>query len=117
MSDAPDSFSIAGIVGGILSLLTALGGAVRWLFTRQDRREAALERKEAALVAKLERRVAALESETRDLWLVLGYVLPALHRHDPLDPALRMAAKILGDKFPIDPATPADMRETISKIS
>ena len=83
------------------------------MLTRQDRREAALERKEAALVTRLEARVAALEMETRELWMVLGYVLPALHRHDPLDPALRMAAKILGDKFPIDPVAPPDMAETI----
>jgi hypothetical protein len=116
LTDTPDSLGIAGIVGGALSILTAFAGGIRWLLRRHDRREATLERKEAALVRKLEARVTALEEETRSLWMVIGYVIPALHRHDPLDPALRMASKILGDKFPIDPVAGPDMRTTTTKF-
>ena len=105
MTDPADSLGVAGLVGGALSILTAIAGGIRWLLRRHDRREATLERKEAALVKKLEARVTILEEETRSLWMVIGYVIPALHRHDPSDPALRMASKILGDKFPIDPVT------------
>ena len=65
---------------------------------------------------KLEERVTALEEETRNLWMVIGAVIPALHRHDPLDPALRMAAKILGDKFPIDPVMPGDITAALARI-
>jgi len=115
MADAPDGLGIAGIVGGALSILTAIGGGLRWLLTRQDRREAVIERKEAALMRKLEARVTALEEETHDLWMVIGAVIPALHRHDPLDPALRMAAKILGDKFPIDPVMPGDIMAALAR--
>ena len=102
MSDGPDALSIGGIVGGILSLLAAIGAAVQWLVSRSDTRADKIEVKEAELVEKLERRVDALEEDNRRIWLALSYVVPALHAHDPLSPALRHAAKILGDAFPID---------------
>lgn len=112
----PSALDVAGTVGGAITILGSIGAGIRWLFKRHDSREAALDRKEAALIAKLEKRVDALELETRNLWAVVSYVIPALHAHEPHSPALRMAAKILGDKFPIDFSTPADMTDLVNKI-
>lgn len=112
----PGDLNTVGIAGGIITFLGLIGGGIRFLFTRHDSRSAALDRKEAELVAKLEKRVDALEQETRNLWTVVSYVIPALHAHDPASPALRMAAKILGDRFPIDFATPADMTDLLNKM-
>lgn len=113
---SPDGFDIAGIVGGAVTFLASVGGGIKWLFGRAERREKALDAKEAELVAKLESRVAALEEDNRKIWLALSYVVPALHAHDPKSPALAQAAKILGDAFPIDLNTPKDMTDTLSKL-
>jgi hypothetical protein len=112
----PSGWDIAATIGGIVTIFGSVGAGIRWLFTRHDSREAALDRKEAELVAKLEKRVDALEQETRNLWTVVSYVIPALHAHDPFSPALRMAAKILGNKFPIDFETPEEMAELLKNI-
>lgn len=102
MSDTASGWDIAGIVGGIGTLASLIGAGIWRLISRADTRTASIEAKEAALVTKLELRVAALEEDNRRIWLALSYVVPALHAHDPGSPALRMAAKLLGDAFPID---------------
>jgi len=116
MSTGPDGFDIAGIIGGVVTFLASIGGGIKWLFGRAERREKALDAKEAELVAKLEQRVAALEEDNRKIWMALSYVVPALHAHDPKSPALKAAAQILGNAFPVDLNTPKDMTDTLSKI-
>jgi hypothetical protein len=116
MAGEPSGLDIAAIAGGAITILGAIGTALKFLFSRADRRERALDEKEAELVKKLEQRVAALEEENRKLWIVIGYVVPALHSHDPLSPALRNASKILKDRFPVDFDTPADMAEALQRV-
>jgi len=116
MSDGADGLSLAGIIGGITTTAGLLGTGFWRLITRADRKAERIQAKEDALVAKLEKRVEALEEDNRKIWLALSYVVPALHAYDPKSPALRQAAKILGDSFPIDLNTPKDMTDTLSKI-
>ncbi len=120
---APSSWDIGGAVGGVVTLLTLAGAGIKALFKRADRREAALDRKEAELVAKLEgivkeqgKRIEALETDNRKIWMALSYVVPALHAHDPKSPALTRAAQILGNAIPIDLDTPPDMMATLDRI-
>jgi hypothetical protein len=112
----PSPYGLAAIIGGIPVIGGGIWGAIKWIIGRNDRRQAALDIKEDALVAKLELRVAALEADNRKIWLAFSFVVPALQAHDPQSPALRQAAKILGDAFPIDLDTPADMTATLGKI-
>jgi hypothetical protein len=112
LSDAPDGLSIAGIVGGVVTILTAIGTGINRMLTRKDRREAAQDARDDAVVVKLEGRVAALEQDNRRIWLALSYVVPALYAHDPHSPALKAASLILGDAMPIPP----DMAEALKKI-
>lgn len=69
--------------------------------------------KREGTVTRLEKRVAALEDELRDVWLAFAHVTAALRHKDPTDPALVLAGKILKDKFPVDPNTPADMQDLL----
>jgi hypothetical protein len=67
-------------------------------------------------VARLEKRVAALEEELRDVWFAFAHVTAALRQREPNDPALRLAAKILKDKFPFDLNIPADMQDQLDRM-
>jgi uncharacterized coiled-coil protein SlyX len=134
MSDSPTTWQTIGGVGGVVSLLTLVGAGWRWIFNRADRREAALDKREAELVAKMEERVAALEarderreaevtelrtelSETRtelsDTRTALLLLAQEVAEHNPQSPALALARKLLRERFPLDPNTPADMVETV----
>lgn len=116
MSDGANPLDIAAISGGVVTVGGGLWGGIKWLFGRAERREKALDAKEADLVKRLEARVDALEAENRKIWLVIGYVVPALHAHDPKSPALKAAAQILGDAYPIDLNTPDDMSAQLDKL-
>lgn len=116
MSGQPSGWDLAGALGGATALCSMLGAGLWKLITRADRREASRERREAEMVTRLEARILALEEESRQLWMVIGYVVPALHVHDPRSPALRLAAKILRDRFPIDLNTPPDMADALNRI-
>ena len=101
----------------------AWGGRGR-LLTRNDRRAAALERKEAALMARLEARVKELEQrdETRArenaaLRLAFEIVANIVRRDNPGNPELLRAEAILQAAFPVDPFPPVDMIETLKKLS
>lgn len=130
MSDGASGFDIAGIVGGVGTLLGIAGAGIKSLFRRADRREAALDRKEAELVARMETRVAALEKrdeereaemielraelqDTRTGLLILAQEVSATN---PASPALMLARKLLRDRFPLDGDTPPDMREALRQI-
>lgn len=112
----PSGLTIAGIVGGAVTLCGAIGGAIRWLINRRDNREDAHVKKIEARIEALESETRVLESETRRLWLVIGYVVPALHAADPLSPALKAAQQILGNRFPLDPNIPGDMQSLLDRM-
>lgn len=118
MADAvgTDALTVGGIVGGIVTLLGAIGKGIHWLASRADRRAAKIEEREEAYVKKIEDRLDTLEKTARDLWTCFGLVATALHDKDPQHPALERAAKILGDAFPIDLQTPAEMTALIREI-
>ena len=105
---ASSDLATAGVIGGVVTVLGALGQGIRWLFSRADRRAADLDRKEAELVAKLEARVAALEVENRKIWTALSFAIPALHHADPTNPALAMIAEALGDMYPVPHVRPSN---------
>jgi hypothetical protein len=126
----PSGWDIGGWIGGTVSLLTLAGAGIKSLFKRADRREAALERKEAALVAKMETRILALEerderrelefvemraelNDTRAAVMILAQEVSA---NNPHSTALQLARRLLKGRFPIDLNTPPDMTETLRKI-
>lgn len=119
MSDAPSAWQLVGAGGGLATVCGGLWGGFKWLFGRAERRQAALDQKEAELVAKLQdtvkeqgARIEALEHDNRKIWLALSYVVPALHALDPRSPALKVVGQILGDAFPI----PSDMSDSLNKL-
>jgi hypothetical protein len=97
-------------------LLGAIGSAFKYLFGRADRREARQEKREEAYVDKIEAKLAHFEERLGDLWTCVTVLATALHRRDPLDPALSRVAKILGDAFPIDLGTPPDMQAKLDEL-
>ena len=96
-----DTLQGAGAVLGAGGIL----GFIKWLWNKRE-----------GTVTRLEKRVAALEDELRDVWLAFAHVTAALRQKDPLDPALQLAGKLLKDKFPVDPNTPADMQDQLKRM-
>ena len=98
--------------GVVIAILTALGGAVKWLISWKD-----------GHVSKLEKRIEALEardaerSEKLDkLWLAFSLVAADLRKHNPASEALAMAGRLLRDKFPVDADVPADMHDLLKRM-
>ncbi len=116
MSASPDSSDWAAILGVFVAAATLIGGGIKWLFGRADRREERQQKREDAYVEKIEARLAVLEKRTGELWTCFNLVTHALHAKDPLDPALQRAADILGDAFPINLSTPKDMQDALRRI-
>ncbi len=106
----------AGIIGASVLVLGAIGSAFKWLFGRADRREERQQKREDAYVEKIEERLAALEKRIGELWTCFNLVTHALHSQNPIDPALQRAADILGDAFPINLNTPADMQDALRRM-
>jgi hypothetical protein len=96
-----------GVATGAVAVLGSGGviGFVKWVWGKRE-----------GTVARLEKRVAALEDELREVWFAFAHVTAALRQNDPANPALRLAAQILKDKFPVDPTIPADMQALVDKI-
>ena len=99
---APSALDWAGIAALATLVIGAIGGAVKWFFGRADSREQRQQKREDDYVAKIEDRLVALEKLTNELWTCFNLVTHELHAKDPANPALRRAADILGDSFPID---------------
>lgn len=106
----------AAVISGATGALVVLGAGIKWLFGRADRREARQQKREDDYVKKIEARLTVLEETTGNLWTCLNLVAHALHEKDPMNPALRRAANILGDAFPINLDTPPDMQAILDKI-
>lgn len=87
------------------AVLYGIGRAVAWVMQHSRAR-----------VRGLEKRLDELEGNYRKLWLAFGFVATGLHAKDPHNPNLKQAARILGDAFPLDMDTPADMEATLREI-
>lgn len=111
--------ALAGIGGGATAsffILRWIERAVRWFSERHDKRQAQLDSEHAALDMSwkdyrllLERdrvdlrgRVEAMEKQNRALRLSFEHVTGALIRHDPQDPALTIAERLMARAFPDD---------------
>jgi hypothetical protein len=130
MADAPTTWQVVGGVGGLATVCGGIWGGIKWLFGRAERKEAALDAKEAQLVAKLEARIVALEerderreaeflalrTELQDTRAALIIVAQEVAMTNPTSPALALARTLLRERFPLDPHTPSDMTETLKKI-
>lgn len=96
-----DTLQGAGAVLGAGGIL----GFIKWLWNKRE-----------GTVTRLEKRVAALEEELRDVWLAFAHVTAALKQHDPESDALKLAGRLLKQKFPLDFDTPADMRDKLKRM-
>lgn len=111
--------ALAGFGGGATAsffILRWIERAVRWVSERHDKRQAQLDSEHAALDMSwkdyrllLERdrldlrvRVEAMEKQGRALRLSFEHVTAALIRHDPQDPALTIAERLMARAFPDD---------------
>lgn len=137
--------NLAGIIGGIVTLLGAVSGGVAWLIRRGDTnaREARRTREEklqnwqdeldaqerridegrTAYTEKLEGRLGVLEKkdlardmQLRALRLAFELVSSALRVIDPANTALRLADDMLRDAFPVSPSAPADLVRSLVAI-
>ncbi|MBD3732517.1 MAG: hypothetical protein IE934_07370 [Sphingopyxis sp.] len=132
--------AISGMIGGVLSLLTLLGGGIAFLMKRGDvskaSREAKLDKWYLELKAEqaevnrqredyveqlitrleaLERKDSARDIQMRALRVAFELVQAALRERDPNHNALGLADEMLKQAFPVHPATPADMvRQLVS---
>jgi hypothetical protein len=90
-----DGGDIAGIIGGLVTLLGVLGGGIRWAFTSRSKREAWLEARIQSHVAKIEARLAIAERRADHLGFAFQLVAAELARLDPGSDILRRAQLII----------------------
>lgn len=119
MSDAASLDTLKDAIGvgvGGGGTFYALRWIMTWLAGRADKRQAALDDEHAALDMSwkdyrlfLERerrhlaeRVEVVERQGRAAFLAFQHVAAALIRHDPQDPALQTADRIMASAFPLD---------------
>lgn len=79
---------------------------------RLERRVADVERKEAAREAKDEAR----DEQLRALRIAFELVSAALRASDPRNPALSLAEELLRSAFPVQPETPAPMKDALRRL-
>lgn len=96
---------IAAVMTAGSAILFGIGKGIAWMMKHSRSR-----------VALLEQRFDDLEAKYNKLWLAFGFVATGLHARDPLDRNLRQAATILGEAFPLDMYTPADMEAKLKDI-
>lgn len=102
---ATDWPGIAAVMTAGSAILFGIGKGIAWIMKHSRSR-----------VTGLEARIDDLEEKYQKLWLAFGFVASGLHARDPFDRNLRQAATILGDAFPLDFNTPADMTATLRDI-
>ena len=90
-----DSGDIAGIIGGVVTLLGVVGGGIKWAFTSRSKREAWLEARIQSHVAKIEARLAIAERRADHLGFAFQLVAAELARLDPNSDILRRAQLII----------------------
>jgi hypothetical protein len=111
-----DGGDIAGVIGGIITLLGVVGGGVKWLFTSRTKREEWIETRIQSHVAKIEARLIIAERRADHLGFAFQLVAAELARLDPNSDILRRAQLIIegvqgvfADGAPLTPY-PADPR-------
>lgn len=122
-----------GIFAGIVALLAAIGGGVRWLIGWKDRREESraaklqlwheeLKARELRLDADRENEIRdiraefdQMRAEHRALFQAYHLLARALIRIDPKSHALSQASDLLSAAFRIDPRLPGDMGEMLHR--
>ncbi|MFC3711253.1 hypothetical protein ACFOMD_01640 [Sphingoaurantiacus capsulatus] len=90
-----DNGDMAGIVGGSITLLGAIGGGVRWLLTSRSKREQWIEARIQQHVAKIEARLGVAERRADHLGFAFQLVAAELARLDPNSDILRRAQLII----------------------
>lgn len=116
--------------GGML----ALGGGVKWLWDalwgRADKRDKALDAREAKLdleeaaavqdlklrLTAIEGQVAAQGKELEARRIAIHVLVAKVARDDPTAPELKQVADILGSAFPLHLHVPTDMSDTLGRI-
>ena len=90
-----DAGDIAGLAGGIVTLLGVIGGGIRWLFISRSKREEWIEARIQTHVVKIEARLAVAERRADHLGFAFQLVAAELARLDPNSDILRRAQLII----------------------
>lgn len=112
----PTGWDVAGVIGGGVAVLGAIGAGLRWMITRGDRREAALIDRLVQRVDELEAKEAQRDKEVVALRIAFEIVAGVVRRTDPTNAELARAEAILAEAFPPDFRTPADMLAALSRL-
>jgi hypothetical protein len=128
------AWDIGGVVGGVVTVSGGIWGGIRWLIGRNDRREAKLDEKEAALIKKLEERIQLLEDRDaqrevehdacqRRVDKLLFFCVLMVEEGEAITPAsatIVRAKRYLMREFPEafgpQPPVPEDMVKTLRQI-
>lgn len=90
-----DGADLAGIIGGVVTLLGVVGGGVKWAFASRSKREEWIEARIQTHVAKIEVRLAVAERRADHLSFAFQLVAAELARLDPNSDILRRAQMII----------------------
>lgn len=115
--DPVSAGEVGGIFAGIVSLVIAIGGGIRWLVgwndRRQDLREAklnkweeALRQREAKFHAETDRRLHSMEQKAALMFALNLQVVSELERLDAGSPVLVKVRLAIKEAFAADPDLP-----------
>lgn len=131
---SPSPGEIGGIFAGVVALLAAIGGGLRFLFNWAERRassraaklqdwhnelvkrEGRLDEKQAEFEGRLEGTIAQLGRENRALRMAFQLVAAPLRQIDPGNPALVRAEQMLQAAFPLDADLSAELASLLAAI-
>lgn len=105
-----DAGDIAGLVGGVVTLLGLVGGGIRWLLTSRSKREQWIEARIQLHVVKIEARLAVAERRADHLGFAFQLVAAELARLDPNSDILRRAQLIIEGVQGVF-GTPSELRD------
>ena len=119
-----DGGDIAGLVGGIVTLLGVVGAGVKWLFTSRSKREEWIEARIQSHVAKIEARLFVAERRADHLGFAFQLVAAELARLDPHSDILRRAQLIIEgvqgvftDAAPLTPYPPDPRNRGLGSVA
>lgn len=122
-----------GIFAGAVAVLATLGAGLRWLLNWSERRQESravklqrwhdeLEKRELRLDAERENEIRDIRTaldqvrgEHRALFQAYHVIASALVKLDPMNPALKQAARLLDTAFQVDAETPPDMAALVAR--
>ena len=120
-------------IAGMLAILGAFGGAVKWLWgvasDRMTKRERELYELDARIRSQMEAEMTALRDGHKRLseridgvtefsakqWTVIHLLVHVVRGVDASHPVLAQVELVLGRRLPVQPV-PADMEESIAKL-